>query len=476
MPETKTLAELTEEKNKIKNKLGELQDQITTEERHYSADENAIVEALFEDLRSVNNELKTARLDDESESFRNQIHARNFSLANTPENQLSEQEKNELVYRQAFYDYMLNGKSMDPQSKQVLNTPPSRSVFDAPRGRSAANYYKGPQNYARRAYESWKKFASAIQEQISWGPNNPEKRDQSVGVPAEGGYLVPEGFSNEITEQMAYYGGMRNVARIYPTATGNNIPWPTWDDTAAKAIIVGEGVATTEGQLTFGQTTLLAYKYSTQYIPVSWELLQDSFFDFEALIARAFAVRMGRGTNEHFTTGTGTAQPLGIVPSVNTINLPAGGGEASLTFDVIKELVYAVNRDYRVRPRTAFMFHDTVEKLIYQLSVGSADARALWQPGFAEGVPDRILGYPYEVNNDMPTDFAVGVSQPSIMLFGDWEHYIIRDIAPLMMMRLDEINAINGQVVFLGWARFDGRPVFASTSDTPIKGLNPPTV
>lgn len=471
------VAELTEQQNKIKNKLTEMQEQIATEERSYTSDENDIIEALFQDLRSVRNQLQATKIDDELEDYQKRLKNRNTYLNAAPEAQLSENEKGELVYRQAFYDYMLNGKSMHNQSREVLANPPKRSVFDPPRGRSA-DYYQSKRAYAKRSFEIWKQSRSQIEDRINWGPNNPETRDQSVGVPAEGGYLVPEGFSNEITEQMSYYGGMREVSRIYPTSTGNNIPWPTWDDTAAKAIIVGEGAATTAGQLTFGQTTLVAYKYSTQYIPVSWELLQDSFFDFEALIARSFASRMGRGTNEHFTTGTGTGQPLGIVNAVNTINLPAGGGEASLTFDVIKDLVYAVNRDYRVRPRTAFMFHDTVEKLIYQLSVGSADARALWQPGFADGVPDRVLGYRYQVNNDMPTDFTVGASKPSIMLFGDWEHYIIRDIAPMMMMRLDEINAINGQVVFLGWARFDGRPVFAvsSAGDTPIKGLNAPAV
>ena len=476
-----TRAELTEEQCKVKTKLNELQEKIATEERQYTVDENAIIEALFIDYDSIKNQIRMLDLEPDADNKR-QIYSRNYELHHTPETQLSESDKQKLIYRQAFYDFMLNGDKMHAESQVVLTRGLSKAMMDRP-GLEA--HYRGKRSYAQRANEIWTKFRSQLADHIHWGNRNPETRDQALVPVTAGGYLVPEGFSNEITEQMLFYGGMREAARIYPTATGNDIPWPTLDDTANKAVIVAENAPIpSNADLVFGQVILRNYKYATQVIKVSWELLQDSFFDFESLIAQAYGMRMARGTNEHFTIGTGTGEPLGVVRTVNVpFTLPAGSTQDAPGFsmDLLKDLIYSVDRMYR--PMSRFMIGDITEQEIYKLSVAegtvNVDNRALWQPSFTEGVPDRILGYEYTVNADMPVDYAAGADKLPVVLFGDFNYYIIRDIAPMTMRRLDELYAVNGQVGFLGWARYDGRPVYAVTNvtgSTPIKGIGVPTV
>ena len=474
-----TRAELVEEQNKVKTKLEELQEKIATEERQYTVDENTIIEALFIDYDSLKNQMRMLDIEQDSDAKR-QTYQRNYELHHTPEAQLSESDKQKLIYRQAYYDYLLNGAQMHTESQVVLTRGLHKSMIERP---GLETHYRGKRSYAQRANEIWAKFRSQIADNIHWGIRNPETRDQALTPPTAGGYLVPEGFSNEITEQMLFYGGMREAARIYPTATGNDIPWPTLDDTSNKAVIVAENaLIPSNADLVFGQVILRNYKYATQIIRVSWELLQDSFFDFESLIAQAYGIRMARGTNEHFTVGTGTNEPLGVVRTVATdVSLPAGSTQAApgLDMDLLKDLIYSVDRMYR--PMSRFMIGDITEQEIYKLSVAegtvNVDNRALWQPSFTEGVPDRILGYEYTVNADMPVDFAAGANKLPVVLFGDFNHYIIRDIAPMTMRRLDELYAPNGQVGFLGWARFDGRPVYAVTNvtgDTPIKGIGVP--
>jgi Phage head-tail joining protein len=59
-----------------------------------------------------------------------------------------------------------------------------------------------------------------------------EQRAMSVAVPAEGGYTVPDGFGNQIIETMQDFGGVLSAANVMTTATGNDIHFPSNDDTA----------------------------------------------------------------------------------------------------------------------------------------------------------------------------------------------------------------------------------------------------
>lgn len=58
---------------------------------------------------------------------------------------------------------------------------------------------------------------------------------QSTSVNSEGGYLVPT------LEAMADYGGVRPVAQVQSTQSGEAIQWPTVDETA----VTGEWLAKT---------------------------------------------------------------------------------------------------------------------------------------------------------------------------------------------------------------------------------------
>jgi hypothetical protein len=59
----------------------------------------------------------------------------------------------------------------------------------------------------------------------------------------------------------------------------------------------------------------------------------------------AHAERIGRGTNQHFTTGTGSSQPQGIVTGATTGVTAAG--VAAITADELIDLVHSVDPAYR---------------------------------------------------------------------------------------------------------------------------------
>jgi HK97 family phage major capsid protein len=82
-----------------------------------------------------------------------------------------------------------------------------------------------------------------------------------------------------------------------------------------------------------------------------------------------------------------------------------------------------------------------------------------------QGQPDRLLGYPVNINNDMPSTLATGVE---IMLFGALAKYVVRIAGDVQLLRSDDLYILNHQSVFLGFQRADGNLV----DTTAVKALS----
>lgn len=288
-----------------------------------------------------------------------------------------------------------------------------------------------------------------------------EFRAQSVGTATAGGYTVPEGFWNQLEESLLAYGGMRETARVIQTASGNDLPIPTVDDTAQKGAILAENAQVAEQDVTFGQVTLNAYKYTSKLVRVSMELMQDSAFDMEAYLARALGERIARITNEHFTTGTGTAQPNGVVTASSAGVTGATGQTTSVTYDDLVDLEHSIDPAYRRGNSVRWMFADSTLKALKKLVDGNSNP--IWLPGLAVREPDTILGYPYVINQDV-ADMAASAKS---ILFGDFSKYWIRDVLGVQVVRFGEKYMDYLQVGFLAFSRHDGELIDAGTD--PIK-------
>ena len=291
-----------------------------------------------------------------------------------------------------------------------------------------------------------------------------EKRAMSLTT-TEGGYTVAEDFSGALEKSLLAFGGMRQVSRVRRTATGADMPWPTMNDVSNKGAILNE--ATTIGSSvdpTFGVITFKAFKYSSKPILISSELLQDSAFDLAAEIGEALGTRIGRIQNDHFTTGGGTTLPKGVV--VSSGEGKEAASQTAITADELIDLAHSVDPAYR--PNAQFMLHDTILATVRKLkfAIGSDSIGYVWQGSFQNGLPDRILGYPYTVNQSMSSALTIG---EKVVLFGDFSKYVIRDVADVRLVRMDERYADLDQVAFVAFLRSDGQLLDAGTD--PIKHL-----
>lgn len=286
-----------------------------------------------------------------------------------------------------------------------------------------------------------------------------EVRTQSAATGSAGGFLVATDLQKEIEVGLKFFGGMRKVASSIVTSGFGNLDWPTNNDTTnpGKRLNATTVPGTVdELDTTFAQVVFGAWTYTTQQIAVQNELLQDSAFDLESFIREAFVTRIGRIQNTEFTVGTGTTMPNGVVTASTAGVTAAVGGATSVSYANLVDLLHSVDIAYR--PNAQFMFHDTTLAALRKLV--DSQNRPLFGLGINGGDPDKVLGYGYTVNNDVPVLAANAKS----ILFGDFSKYKIRDIAnSTVIMKLSELGAQKNQTIFLGFTRADGQLVDPGT-------------
>jgi HK97 family phage major capsid protein len=274
-------------------------------------------------------------------------------------------------------------------------------------------------------------------------------RALTVGTDASGGYTVPDAFRNFVQITMKAFGGVREVATVISTDSGQNLEWPTFDGTAQVGAIVAENIQAAELDPAFGIASLDSYLYSSKVVRVPIQLLQDSAIDIEGFIGTALAERIARIQNTHFTTGTGSGQPDGVAYSPTTGVTAAS--TTAITSDEIISLVHSVDPAYRANG--TFMLHDNTIATIRKLKEATTNAY-MWQPGMQVGVPSTLFGYPIVTNQAMDASLA---ATDVAMLFGDFKrNYVIRDVHNFELMTLKEHWADYHQRGYLGFLRTDG--------------------
>jgi HK97 family phage major capsid protein len=278
------------------------------------------------------------------------------------------------------------------------------------------------------------------------------KNAAGVGTGSAGGYAVPALFRDKFVETLKWYGPMLQEAEVIDTATGANLPWPTNDDTANVGAILGENTQVTEQDVTLGTASLDAYMYTSKLVRVSFQLLQDRP-DFDTWLARKLGERIGRILNQHFTTGTGTAQPDGIVTSatVGTTGTGSFATTGGITFDNVIDLTESIDPAYGGLSDLKFMGHQTVRKALRKVKDGQS--RYIWEPSTQAGAPSTVYGYEFVLNNDMPT---LAASSKSLLFGSVRQAYVARIVKELTTLRLTERYADYLQVGFLAFERADG--------------------
>lgn len=303
-----------------------------------------------------------------------------------------------------------------------------------------------------RAKANDEQLAPEYRAVLQKGYRQVETRAQTTTA-AAGGYTVPQELFQSITKSMLAYGPMYDpgVTRELVTSGGGKITMPTVNDTAVTAEAHTEGATLTDDggkDVTFGEKQLDAFAFNTEWLRVSKELMDDSDFVIQTVIADLLGERLGRIANLQLTTGSGSSAPNGIV-TASTEGVEAAA-TAAITGDEIIDLIHSVDPAYRTAPTVRFMFNDSTLKAIRKLKDG--DGNYLWQMGnIQQGVPGSLLGYNYTINQQVASLGAAA----KVMLFGDFGKYYVRKVGAPLIGAIQDKDFWPG-VGIAGYIRFDG--------------------
>lgn len=284
------------------------------------------------------------------------------------------------------------------------------------------------------------------------GINTPADEVKALTASSDpgGGYLAPAEMSTEFVRELVEVSPIRAVASVRSTGAPS-VVYPKRTG-ITNALWKGETQAAGASEPAFGQVEVVVKQINT-YVDISNELLADSAGQAEAEVRTALAEDFGQKEGVAFINGNGVLEPEGIL--TNAAITPAlNGHAANLSPDAIITMVYSLPAMYRARG--AFAMNGKTLGVIRKLKDG--DGRLLWQPSYASGQPETLLGYPVVEMVDMPDAEADAFP----IIFGDWSGYRIVDRVGLSILSNPYLLATNGMTRIHATRRVGGGVIQAS--------------
>lgn len=248
--------------------------------------------------------------------------------------------------------------------------------------------------------------------------DNAVLKDLSEGTDANGGYLVPTEFRNQLVQKLYKGAYIRRYATVIPMSS-DKMEVPVEANTVSVNWTT-ELATITQTDPTFAVVTLAANMLAG-ISRQSRQLLADAAINeaVQDLLIRIFARALGLAEDTAFMVGTGTGQPKGI--RTYTISQSVAQAGASLADTDINNLIYTLPRQYR--NNAVFIMHDSRAKLISNLR--STDGKKL-NPEIDDRENPTLKGFPVVIQDDIPTNLGAGTNESEIF-FGDLSFYYIGD-------------------------------------------------
>ena len=273
-----------------------------------------------------------------------------------------------------------------------------------------------------------------------------EKRDL---VKTQTGAPVPTSFYDQVIMLARTVGPMLQTSTVLNTASGENLQIPSLAQYSTAAI-VGEGTASAESDPVFNSfITLGAFKFSF-LVQLSSELIEDSGVDILSFLATQVGNELGFRVNDSLTTGTGTAQPKGIVVA-SSLGVTGGTGvTGAFTADNLISLVYSVDTAGRRLAGSGFQMNSS--SIAKMRSLKDTAGNYVFSPALNADANDLLLGYPVFENPGMAN---TGTAAKSV-IFGHLPSYFVRQVGGIKLDRSDDFAFNTGLVTFRATMRVDG--------------------
>jgi HK97 family phage major capsid protein len=235
----------------------------------------------------------------------------------------------------------------------------------------------------------------------------------NLGV-ASGGYLLP--FVLDPTIVLTNNASANPYRRISNVKTTTSNTWNGVTSAGVTAAWLAEGTASGDQSPTVGNIVITPLK-AAAWIFGSFEVLSDT--DFGQQLPRLLADAKDRLEEAAFATGTGTAQPTGVVVGATTTTSTITTG-AYVLGDVYN-IHAALPPRFRNSPNCAWVAN--VAQINRTRALDTAGGSSFWT-NLGKDSPEQLMGKPiYESSSIDP----VLTTTHKPMVFGDFSNYYIVD-------------------------------------------------
>jgi HK97 family phage major capsid protein len=260
-----------------------------------------------------------------------------------------------------------------------------------------------------------------------------ERKALSAGSDPDGGYLLPASTVGRMVKRVYERSVMRRLALVVPIST-DALEGISDNDETDAGWVTEIGTRNDTDTPTVGKYRIQAEEMYAQP-KVTQKLIDDAATDVEAWLADKVADKFARVEGTAFLQGTGVGQPRGLCTysTVATgddtrdwakfehVVTGANGAFHTDKADPLQSLLGAFRDEYLQNAN--WLMRREVRTLIRKMKEATSD-RYLWEPSLQMGQPDRLLGYPVNIDQHMPTIATGSLS----LAFGDFrEAYTIVD-------------------------------------------------
>ena len=234
-----------------------------------------------------------------------------------------------------------------------------------------------------------------------------DQKAMSVGSDPDGGYAVPDVIDRDIEKLESESSAIMRLGRIVEAQGPQYKKLVNARGTASGW--VGETQERPETDSPKMHEVIIPVNEIYANPKVTQQLLDDAFFDAGGFITgeigEEFADQMGAA----FINGDGDNKPKGLL--AHTITTEADGVRAfgalqavatsansTLDFDDLKNLKRALKAKYR--NGAYWIMNDSTALALSKIK--DNDGQYIWRDAVAQGDPDTLLGYPVEIDENMP--------------------------------------------------------------------------
>lgn len=299
-------------------------------------------------------------------------------------------------------------------------TPENLAHFQTIVNRHSVDTQWARQIVARSTPEYASGFAKLMTGQ-EWALTSEERVAIAVGTNTQGGFLTPTHLDPSlILTNNGSSNAVRAIARVVTLGPG----YDTWNGVTTAGVTASwdaELAEVSDDTPSFASVSIPVYS-ARSLVQASFEAFQD-IAGLQSDVMMLFADARDRLEGAAHCTGTGSAQPKGIVTALDASTSVEITSTTAATIGEVD--VHAVYRGVpiRWRGRGNWLMNPVYNLAIKRLgsAVGSAFTGYLTQ-----GAADTILGRPVTESDDMPTTQTTTALDNEIV-YGDFSNYVIVD-------------------------------------------------